>query len=166
MVVRQAGLLTDPLPEAAYDAVVSLSALHHLPLHAGLPRLATALRPGGRLIAVALPRVELPHDLPVELAAVGAQAAVAAALGLARLAGVPALVKDDDGMPVVAPELIVQQVRRQARTNQRPPPQSAPVARDDVPRPPAPGPPAAQHGRTQGRAHRRAATTSRSAPAI
>ena len=115
VVVRQADLLTDPLPEAAYDVVVSLSALHHLPLRAALPRLATALRPGGRLIAVALPRAELPRDLPVEVAAVGAQAAVGVALGLARLAGVPALVKDDDGMPVVAPELTVRQVRRQAQ---------------------------------------------------
>ena len=113
--VRQADLLTDPLPEAAYDAVVSLSALHHLPLGAALPRLATALRPGGRLIAVALPRVELPRDLPVEMAAVGAQAAVAVALGLTRLAGLPALVKVNDSMPVIAPELTVRQVRRQAQ---------------------------------------------------
>lgn len=45
VVVRQADLLTDTLPEAAYDVVVSVSALHHLPLHAALPRLATALRP-------------------------------------------------------------------------------------------------------------------------
>lgn len=115
VVVRQADLLTDPLPEAAYDVVVSLSALHHLPLHAALPRLARALRPGGRLIAVALPRVELPRDLPVEMAAVGAQTAVGVALGLARLAGVAALVKDDDGMPVVAPDLSIRQVRHQAQ---------------------------------------------------
>jgi len=115
VVVRQADLLTDPLPEATYDAIVSLSVLHHLPLQTVLPRLATALRPGGRLIALALPRVELPRDLPVEVTAVSAQAAVAVALGLARLAGVSALVKDDDGMPVVAPALTVQQVRRQAK---------------------------------------------------
>lgn len=113
VVVRQADLLTDPLPGAAYDAVVSMSVLHHLPLQVALPRLAAALRPGGRLIAVALPRVDLPRDLPVEFAAAGAQAAVAAVLGVARLAGVPTLVKDDDSMPVVAPELTVQQVRRQ-----------------------------------------------------
>ena len=47
VVVRQADLLTDPLPEAAYDAVVSLSALHHLPLRAALPRLATLCAPAG-----------------------------------------------------------------------------------------------------------------------
>ena len=77
--------------------------------------MATALRPGGRLIAVALPRVELPRELFGEMAAVGAQAAVAVALGLTRLAGVPALRKDNDGMPVVAPELTVRQVRRRAQ---------------------------------------------------
>ena len=115
VVVRHADLLTDSLPEGAYDAVVSVSVLHHLPLTAALPRLATALRPGGRLIAVALPRVKLPRDAPVEMAAVGAQVAVAAALGLARCAGVQALLKDDDGMPVAAPELTVRQVRQQAR---------------------------------------------------
>ena len=81
-----------------------------------LPRLAAALRPGGRLIAVALPRVELPRELPVEVAAVGAQVAVAVALGLVRRAGVPVLVKQDEGMPVVAPELTVHQVRRQAQS--------------------------------------------------
>ena len=37
VVVRRADLLIDPLPEAAYDAVVSLSALHHLPSRAALP---------------------------------------------------------------------------------------------------------------------------------
>jgi SAM-dependent methyltransferase len=115
VVVRQADLLTDPIPEGTYDAVVSMSALHHFPLRAALPRLATALRPGGRLIAVALSRVELPRDLPVEMAASGAQAAVAVAVGLTRLVGVHALVKDDDGMPVVAPELTVRQVRREAQ---------------------------------------------------
>lgn len=113
--VRRADLLTDPLPEGAYDAVVSLSVLHHLPLPDVLPRLGRALRPGGRLVAVALPRVDLPRELPVEVAAAGAQAAVAVALGLARLAGVRALVKDDEGMPVAAPGLTVRQVRLQAR---------------------------------------------------
>lgn len=115
VVVRQFDLLTDPLPEAAYDAVVSLSVLHHLPLQTALPRLAAALRPGGRLVAVALPRVQLPHDLPVELAAVGVQAAVATALRLARLAGVPVSAEGDPCMPVAAPELTVPQVRRQAQ---------------------------------------------------
>ena len=117
IVVRPADLLTDPLPEAAYDAVVSLSVLHHLPLEAVLPRLAKALRPGGRLIVVALPRVVLPRELPVEIAATGAQLAVGAALWLARRVGVFALVllKDDGSMPIAVPELTVRQVRRQAQ---------------------------------------------------
>ncbi|HEU0103809.1 MAG TPA: class I SAM-dependent methyltransferase [Mycobacteriales bacterium] len=113
--VRRADVLSDPLPEGAYDAVVCLSVLHHLPLDEALPRLAAALRPGGRLVAVALPRVDLPRELPVEVAAAGAQAAVAVTLGLARLAGLTALAKDDAHMPVAAPELTVRQVRAQAR---------------------------------------------------
>ena len=32
-----------------------------------LPRLAETLRPGGVLIAVALPKIDLPRDLPVEV---------------------------------------------------------------------------------------------------
>ena len=100
----QTDLLHDPLPDGAYDAVVSLSVLHHLSLDAVLPRLA-----------VALPRVELPRDLPVEVVAAGAQAAVAVSLGVARFAGVRALVKHDAGMPVAAPELITRQVREQAQ---------------------------------------------------
>lgn len=71
-----------------------------------LPRLAAALRPGRRLVAVALLRVELLRDLPVGAAAAGAQTAVAVSLGLARLAGAAALTKDDAGMPVATPELI------------------------------------------------------------
>lgn len=46
----------------------------------------------------------------------GAQVAVAAALGLVRLAGSPVLVKQDDRMPVVGPELTLQPVRRQAQS--------------------------------------------------
>ncbi|HEY6312438.1 MAG TPA: class I SAM-dependent methyltransferase [Streptosporangiaceae bacterium] len=40
------------LPAGAYDAVTSISALHHMDLPAVLPRLAAALRPGRLLIAV------------------------------------------------------------------------------------------------------------------
>ena len=64
-----ADLLQDPLHGAGYDAIVSLSALHHTPLPEVLPRLAGALRPGGVLAAVALPRRDLPLELPAELTA-------------------------------------------------------------------------------------------------
>lgn len=53
-----ADVVTDPLPAESYDAVLSISALHHLPLDVALPRLATALRPGGVLAAVSLPRTD------------------------------------------------------------------------------------------------------------
>jgi hypothetical protein len=55
------------------------------------------------------------RDLPVEIAAAGAHAAVAVSLGLARLAGVTALVTYDGNMPGAAPELTVRQVREQAQ---------------------------------------------------
>lgn len=65
-----ADVLADPLPGRDYDAILSISALHHMPLPESLPVLAAALRPGGVLAAVALPRVDLPRELPAELAAV------------------------------------------------------------------------------------------------
>jgi SAM-dependent methyltransferase len=46
-----ADVLQEPLPDARYDAIVSISALHHTPVEAVLPRLAGALRPGGVLAA-------------------------------------------------------------------------------------------------------------------
>ncbi len=54
------------LPHMHYDAVTSISVLHHLDLSQVLPRLAETLRPGGLLIAVALPKIDLPRDLPIE----------------------------------------------------------------------------------------------------
>ena len=58
-----------PLATESYDAVVSMAALHHLPLRPALQRFAIALRPGGVLAAISHPRRELPRELPVELAA-------------------------------------------------------------------------------------------------
>jgi SAM-dependent methyltransferase len=69
LALHQADALTVDLPEGAFDAVVSSSALHHLPLAEALPRMARWLRPGGVLAAVALPRIDVPRDLPVEAAA-------------------------------------------------------------------------------------------------
>jgi len=62
-------VMRDPLPAEPYDAIVSVSALHHLPLDDALRRLSRALRPGGVLAAVALPRHDLPRELPAELLA-------------------------------------------------------------------------------------------------
>ncbi len=113
-----ADVLTHPLPADAYDAIVSLTALHHLPLADVLRRLAAALRPGGVLAVVALPRTDLPRELPAELAgAVGHRLYGAAFAGL-RAAGrgdwyeMPA---SRAMMPVVLqPPLTTRQVRQQA----------------------------------------------------
>jgi SAM-dependent methyltransferase len=64
-----ADVMVTDLPVGHYDAIVSMSTLHHLPLESALLRLAQALRPGGVLAVVALPRRDLPRELPVELAA-------------------------------------------------------------------------------------------------
>ena len=84
VVARRADLLADPLPEQAFDAVVTVSVLHHLPLSAALPRLAAALRPGGVLIAVALPRVDLPREAATELAALVGQVGLGSLFALLR----------------------------------------------------------------------------------
>ena len=42
-------VLEHPLAEQGYDAIVSMTALHHVPLEEVLPVLARALRPGGVL---------------------------------------------------------------------------------------------------------------------
>jgi SAM-dependent methyltransferase len=96
-------------PPAAYDAVVSVAALHHVPLEPTLERLSSFLRPGGVLAAVALPRVELPREVGVELvSAVGH-----------RVIGLHRFLRGDrwaptDGMPVHDGELTVREVRRRA----------------------------------------------------
>src|SRR5258708_32119220 len=65
-------VMRDPLPAERYDAIVSVTALHHLPIDDALRRLSRALRPGGILAAVALPRHDLVREMPVEvLAATG-----------------------------------------------------------------------------------------------
>jgi SAM-dependent methyltransferase len=76
-----------PLPADHYDAIVSITALHHLPLADALRRLAPALRPGGVLAAVVLPRVDLPREAPTEIVAAAANRAFGAAFAAVRTAG-------------------------------------------------------------------------------
>jgi 2-polyprenyl-3-methyl-5-hydroxy-6-metoxy-1,4-benzoquinol methylase len=64
--VRVEDVTTAHFPTDHYDAVTSISVLHHLELIKVLPRLAETLRPGGLLVAVALPKTDLPRDLPIE----------------------------------------------------------------------------------------------------
>jgi SAM-dependent methyltransferase len=82
-----ADVLETPLPAAHYDAIVSVTALHQLPLADALRRLAPALRPGGVLAAVALPRVDLPREAPTEMVAAAANRALGAAFAALRAAG-------------------------------------------------------------------------------
>jgi 2-polyprenyl-3-methyl-5-hydroxy-6-metoxy-1,4-benzoquinol methylase len=102
------------LPAGVYDAVVSVSALHHVPLPETLARMAGWLRPGGVLAAVALPRTDLPVELPVELAAAVGHRVLGAAFAAGRaLTGRPLLAHPPghDRMPVRDPELTTRQVR-------------------------------------------------------
>lgn len=97
-----ADVLTDPLPADGYDAIFSISALHHMPLPDVLPKLAAALRPGGVLAAVALPRPDLAHELHIEItAALGYRTLgtlFAARRALGREGGFPK--SPDQSMPV------------------------------------------------------------------
>jgi SAM-dependent methyltransferase len=105
--VVEADVLHLDLPPGGYDAVVGMSVLHHLPLEEALRHLAAAVRPGGVLAMVALPRTDLPRELPVEALAAVAHRAV----GLRRLRRPDRAV---EGMPVRDPELTVREVRTRA----------------------------------------------------
>jgi SAM-dependent methyltransferase len=107
--VVQADLLDLPLPAGGYDAVVSVAVLHHVPLEPALRALSEAVRPGGVLAAVALPRTDLPRELPVEALAT----VVNRGVGLGRLLR-GRRDRATPGMPVRDPELTVREVRRRA----------------------------------------------------
>src|SRR5258708_31379149 len=80
-------VMRDPLPAERYDAIVSVSALHHLPIDDALRRLSRALRPGGVLAAVALPRHDLAREMPVGLLAATGHRAFGAAFAVPRSSG-------------------------------------------------------------------------------
>jgi SAM-dependent methyltransferase len=113
-----ADVLEEPLPAARYDAIVSISALHHMPLPEALPRLAAALRPGGVLAAAALPQPDLPRELPIELIAAIGHRLFGIAFAFLRTTSSGrwyAMEPDRAVMPVVLdPSLAARQVRRQA----------------------------------------------------
>lgn len=114
-----ADVLREPLPDARYDAIVSVSALHHTPLDKSLPRLAGALRPRGVLAAIALPRRDLPRELPTELTAVIGHRLFGAACAIWRASGSAhwyAMDPHHARMPVVLdPALTTRQVRQEAK---------------------------------------------------
>ena len=109
--VVEADVLDLPLPDGEYDAVVGTSVLHHLPLEEALRVLAAALRPGGVLAMVALPRTDLRRELPLELLAAVADRAV----GLGRAVRRVPTRSPHPAMPVRDPELTVREVRARAR---------------------------------------------------
>ncbi len=82
-----ADVMETPLPAAHYDAIVSITALHHLRLADALRQLAPALRPGGVLAAVVLPRVDLPREAPTEIVAAAANRVLGVAFAALRAAG-------------------------------------------------------------------------------
>ncbi|MBF6172623.1 class I SAM-dependent methyltransferase [Nocardia blacklockiae] len=104
------------LPAEGYDVIVSVTALHHLPLEDALPVLARTLRPGGVLAAVVLPRFD-PRELPLEIAAIVGHRLLAVVFALLRaLTGRPWFgAPDDPAMPIVSdPPLTTRQARRVA----------------------------------------------------
>jgi SAM-dependent methyltransferase len=110
---------TADLPAGAYDAVTSISALHHMDLPAVLPRLAAALRPGGLLIAVSHHRLEIPRGLPAEAVSVSgynARRAVLLCLPAGRRYRREMYQRHaaQPPMPVKDPQLSLRQVRAQA----------------------------------------------------
>jgi SAM-dependent methyltransferase len=108
-----ADVMTSPLAPESYDAIVSSAVLHHLPLALALSRLADALRPGGVLAAIDLPKRDLPRDLPVELAATTWHHLLGVALASTRYRwrGELRHTHPHKIMPVRPPELTLRQVR-------------------------------------------------------
>ncbi|MCW2660235.1 MAG: class SAM-dependent methyltransferase [Mycobacterium sp.] len=80
-------MLELPLPADHYDAIVSITALHHVPLADALRRLAPALRPGGVLAAVVLPRSDLPREAATEIVAAAANRAFGATFAALTMTG-------------------------------------------------------------------------------
>ncbi|OQA97182.1 MAG: Malonyl-(acyl-carrier protein) O-methyltransferase [Chloroflexi bacterium ADurb.Bin222] len=60
---RVADVLAEALPDAHFDAIVSIATLHHLPLPEILPRLARALKPGGVLAVLDLFQTVTPGEI-------------------------------------------------------------------------------------------------------
>lgn len=104
---------------SAYDAILSVSTLHHLPTAAALGLSAAALKPGGRFIAMTHVRRRWPHDLPAELMATTVHHAVGVGLLLKeRLTGREPLVRRhsredrEHGMRLAEPAIDADELRR------------------------------------------------------
>lgn len=108
---------TRPSPDT-YDAVVSISALHHMDLADTLPVLSNALRPGGVLAVIALPKTDLRREWPIELAATATHHALGGFFLVRQSLGfrIPyATDPADDVMPVnLSPALTTREVAETA----------------------------------------------------
>lgn len=71
LVFEQADAATRALPEARFDAIVSIATLHHLPLDETIEGWKRALRPGGTLLILDLVSGGLALDLAAVPAALG-----------------------------------------------------------------------------------------------
>ena len=115
-----ADVLQLSLPAEHYDAIVSITALHHLPLGDALRHLAPALRPGGVLAAVVLPRSDLPREMPTEMVAAAANRVFGAVFAVLRTTGRGGWYRPEpthETMPkVVDPPLTTRQAREVAAT--------------------------------------------------
>jgi SAM-dependent methyltransferase len=108
-----AGDLLDPgLPRAdgGYEVVTALSSLHHMPLRAGLARLADLVADGGLLVVVGLYRPVTPADYAVGLIALPANWIAGTWLALRGRAGQP----DGANMPVKAAQATLAEIREAA----------------------------------------------------
>jgi SAM-dependent methyltransferase len=111
-------VMHETLPAERYDAIVSVTALHHLPLEDALRRLSSALRPGGVIAAVALPRPDLARELPVEVVAAAGHRLLGVAFAALRASGGGSWYRRDstrEEMPkVLDPPLTTREVRQRA----------------------------------------------------
>ncbi|HEY1842974.1 MAG TPA: class I SAM-dependent methyltransferase [Mycobacterium sp.] len=113
-----ADVMTHPLPDARYDGIISICALHHMNLESALLRFANLLRPGGVLAVIALPRKDLRHELSAEIVAALGHRLLGAVFVTARSVGRGDWFAKDAShaaMPIVMdPQLTIREVADRA----------------------------------------------------
>ncbi len=95
---------------ARYEVVTAEASLHHLPLHAGLTRLAALTRPGGLLVVIGLYMTATRADRAMELVTLPANALV----GLAKAANGTGSKPHDTEMPIVNTAPTLREIRAAA----------------------------------------------------
>lgn len=92
---------------ARYDVVTAEASLHHLPLHAGLTRLAGLTKPGGLLIVIGLYMTATRAEQAMELVTLPANALVGLAKAVNGTGGKP----HDTEMPIVNTAPTLREIR-------------------------------------------------------